>query len=126
MLSRVQDYQTIDPFLDDTEKPYERVPQIYYSGRWFGRHLGFESSAELVNFDRNVGATGWRLDTTQELSIPSRGAAQFVTPAVALRQTNYWLDNVEPGHRPSLRASCRSRASIRACGSSAARAVMAR
>ena len=31
--------------------------------------LVFDSNTELVNFDRNVGTTGWRFDSTQELSL---------------------------------------------------------
>lgn len=97
VLSRVQNYQTIDPFLDDTEKPYERVPQIFYTGRWFGRRFGFSSNAELVNFQRNVGVTGWRLDTTEEASVRFARHGAYLTPAVALRETRYWLDNVDAG-----------------------------
>ncbi|HLF11511.1 MAG TPA: LPS assembly protein LptD [Gammaproteobacteria bacterium] len=95
MLTRFQNYQTIDAVLTPEERPYERVPQVLFSGRWFGRRLGFDSTTELVNFDRDVGATGWRLDSTQELSVRFARAGMYLTPAVALRQTSYWLD--EPG-----------------------------
>src|SRR5690606_2021387 len=63
-LTRLQNYQTIDPLIADEDTPYERVPQLLFDGRWFGRTLGFDSRVELVNFDRSVGPTGWRLDTT--------------------------------------------------------------
>ncbi len=69
------------------------MPQMVFGGRWLGRLLGFDSSTELVNFDRNVGVTGWRLDSTQEVSLRFARAGMFLTPAVALRQTNYWLDD---------------------------------
>ncbi len=62
----------------------------------------FDSSTELVNFDRNVGLTGWRLDSTQELSLRFARAGMFLTPAIALRQTNYWIDNPAPGEDDSL------------------------
>jgi LPS-assembly protein len=63
----------------------------------------FDSNTELVNFERNVGPTGWRLDSTQELSLRFARAGMYLTPAVALRQTNYWIDNPAPGEddRPS-------------------------
>jgi LPS-assembly protein len=97
LLTRLQNYQTIDPVLTDPELPYERAPQMVFAGRWGGRLLMFDSNTELVNFDRNVGTTGWRLDSTQELSLRFARAGMFLTPAIALRQTNYWLDNPAPG-----------------------------
>jgi LPS-assembly protein len=97
VLTRFQNYQTIDTVLTDEQRPYERVPQIVFGGRWFGRVAVFDSSTELVNFDRNVGTTGWRLDSTQEVSLRFARAGMFLTPAVAYRQTNYWIDDPLPG-----------------------------
>lgn len=93
LLTRFQNYQTIDPTLTAEERPYERIPQMVFDGRWYGRLLGFDSTTELVNFDRNVGVTGWRLDTTQEVSLRFARAGMYLTPAVAARQTNYWVDD---------------------------------
>ena len=100
--ARFQNYQTIDTLLTDEERPYERMPQIVFAGRWFGRLVSFDSDTELVKFDRNVGVTGWRLDTTQELSLKFARAGMYLTPAIALRQTNYWLDNPAPGEDDAL------------------------
>jgi len=97
ILTRFQNYQTIDALLTDEERPYERVPQMLFTGRWLGRVLAFDSNTELVNFDRNVGVTGWRLDTTQEISLRFARGGMYLTPAVAIRGTNYWLDHVTPG-----------------------------
>src|SRR5690606_2163074 len=94
-LTRLQNYQTIDPLIADEDTPYERLPQVSFDGRWFGRRLGFDSRAEVANFDRMIGPTGWRLDTTQEVSARFARPGMYLTPALALRQTNYWLD--EPG-----------------------------
>ena len=92
LLTRFQNYQTIDAVLTDEERPYERLPQMLFAGRWFGRLLGFDSTTELVNFDRNVGVTGWRVDSTQEASLRFARSGMYLTPAVALRHTGYWLD----------------------------------
>ena len=102
LLTRLQNYQTIDPVLTDAERPYERVPQMVFGGRWLGRLLMFDSNTELVNFDRNVGTTGWRLDSTQEVSLRFARAGMFLTPAVGFRQTNYWIDNPAPGEDDTL------------------------
>ena len=97
MLTRFQNYQTIDTVLTDEERPYERAPQLLFNGRWFGRLLTFDSNTELVNFQRNVGVTAWRLDSTQELSLRFARSGMYLTPALALRQTNYWIDNPAAG-----------------------------
>ncbi len=100
--SRFQNYQTIDALIQPADRPYERVPQLVFDGRWAGRLVGFESLTELVNFDRDIGATGWRLDSTQELSLLLARAGMYLTPAVAFRQTNYWLDNPAPGQSGNM------------------------
>ncbi|MEO8466562.1 MAG: LPS assembly protein LptD [Gammaproteobacteria bacterium] len=97
MLTRFQNYQTIDALLTDDERPYERTPQMLFTGRWLAGRLSFESNTELVNFQRNVGVTGWRLDTTQEISLRFARGGMYLTPAVALRGTDYWLDRVPLG-----------------------------
>lgn len=92
LVSRFQNYQTIDTAIAADDRPYERMPQLKFDGLWGNGRLVLDSSAELVNFEREVGATGWRFDTTQELSMSFADAGMHLTPALALRQTNYWLD----------------------------------
>jgi LPS-assembly protein len=45
-----------------------------------------------VEFDHTIGDTGWRFDSTQEVSLRFGNAGFFVTPAVGYRQTNYQID----------------------------------
>jgi LPS-assembly protein len=90
--TRFHNFQTIDALIPQIDLPYERVPQMLFEGNWGDGVVGFSSATELVNFDRNVGLTGWRFDSTQELSLRFGNAGMYLTPAVALRQTNYWLD----------------------------------
>ena len=97
LLTRFQNYQTIDALIAPEDRPYERVPQMLFEGRWSGRLVGFDSVTELVNFDRDIGVTGWRLDSTQELSLRFARAGRYLTPAVALRSTNYYLNDLAPG-----------------------------
>ena len=69
MLLRLQGYQTIDPTIADDERPYERVPQFRCStAAGAASDSRFESTNELVLFDRNVGVTGWRLDAIEEFA----------------------------------------------------------
>ncbi|MFS8607045.1 MAG: LPS assembly protein LptD [Gammaproteobacteria bacterium] len=94
--SLFQNYQTIDQTLAPASRPYRRVPQVLFEGRWHQGVATFDSTAELVNFDRDVGVTGWRFDTEQEVTLRFGHSGAYIAPAVALRQTNYLLDDVEP------------------------------
>ena len=76
---------------------------MVFDGRWGSGLVRFDSDTELVNFDRNIGTTGWRFDSTQELSLRFARSGMFLTPAIALRQTNYWIDNPVPGEADVLR-----------------------
>jgi len=98
---QVQDYQTIDDAILPEEEPYRRVPQLLLHGDWPDRILGmdFGVDSEIVNFDRDVGVTGWRINFAPEVELPIEGPGWFITPAVAFDYTRYELDNVEPGQR---------------------------
>ena len=91
-LARAQDIQTIDPFIGPGLEPYRRLPQFLMAGNWRRNLLRLISRNELARFDRKIGVTGWRLDLEEELSLEFRRPGMFLTPALALRQTNYWLD----------------------------------
>ena len=102
LLARVQDFQTIDPFIVPPDEPYQRMPQVLLRGNWRRSIVRFSSRNELVNFDRRVGMTGWRLDLEEELSLALTRPGMFLRPAIALRQTNYWLNEVTAN--PYIRA----------------------
>jgi LPS-assembly protein len=102
ILTRFQNYQTIDSFIEAGDQPYERVPQMLFTGRWFDRRFAFDSTTELANFDRDVGVTGWRLDSTQEISLRFARSGMYLMPAIAWRQTNYWIDDPVPGEDDTL------------------------
>ncbi len=91
-LGRVQDVQTIDPFIGPESQPHQRLPQFLISGNWRRNALRLTSRNELVRFDRRTGAAGWRLDLDEELSLELRRPGMFLTPAIGLRQTSYRLD----------------------------------
>ena len=91
-LGRVQDIQTIDPLIGPGFEPYRRVPQFLIAGNWRRNVVRLASRNELARFDRKIGVTGWRLDLEEELSLEFRRPGMFLSPALALRQTNYWLD----------------------------------
>ena len=103
LFGRFQDYLTIDETIAETDDPYRRVPQIVFEGSLPRRFLGATASiaSELVNFDRDIGVTGWRLDLQPKVSFAVERPGWFVNPEFVLQHTRYDLSNTEPGQRSS-------------------------
>jgi LPS-assembly protein len=96
---QLQEFQTIDDQLPAEDRPYARTPRILASGDW---DLGLGSIAygfdgEFVNFDRDVGVTGWRLDVAPRVGFDWSAPGFFVRPSVGYRYTQYSLENQAPG-----------------------------
>ena len=96
---QVQNHQTLDDAILPPDMPYQRVPQLLFSGYWPEQFMGLAAAidGELVNFDRDVGVTGWRLNVSPQLELPLGQPGWFVKPAVALDHTRYDLSNTLPG-----------------------------
>jgi LPS-assembly protein len=109
--ARFQEYQTLDvieQLLDPTQRPYARLPQIvadsdFVAGPAGVVHYGFDS--EVVNFDRDIGVTGWRIDLRPDATLHFEGPGYFVRPGVAYEFTQYSLDNTAPGQDRNPRRS---------------------
>jgi len=103
LFGRVQDYQTIDENIMPVDEPYRRLPQLRLLGTWpdviGGLEVGIDS--ELVNFDREVGVTGWRFDVAPQIEWPIGGSGWFAIPGVKLQHTRYELENTAAGAEQS-------------------------
>jgi LPS-assembly protein len=94
-----QDFQVIDDALLPEDRPYARSPRLLASGDWdrgFGA-LDYGFDAELVNFDRNTGVTGWRLDVAPRAGFDWSAPGFFVRPSVGYRYTQYALEHEAAG-----------------------------
>ena len=107
-LNRWQFLQTIFDSIGPTDRPYRRLPQFILDGDWSlgASRVGFGFDAELVNFDRNTGVTGIRLDLQPEFSMKILGDGYYFVPRAAYRLTQYDLNDTAPGQeeRPSRSA----------------------
>jgi len=102
----VQDFQAIDTDVAADDRPYTMLPQLYASadfriGQALQLRYGFD--AEVVNFDRNTGVTGWRYDAAPHIGLDWQGAGYFLRPAVSWRSTGYSLEDTAPGIEDSPR-----------------------
>jgi len=107
-LLRVEDYQTIDNTIPDTERPYQTLPKLAARGfepdGWLG--LQYALDGEAAYFTRNVGITGLRGHVKPEISLPLDLNFMTIEPAAAYWYSGYDLANTAPGEdtTPSVRA----------------------
>ena len=99
IFAQVQDWQTLDDAILPVEEPYQRVPQLVFRGYWPGLAgpIAAGLQSEVVNFDREVGVTGWRFNARPAIAVPMRGAGWFLDPEVAMDHTRYDLSDTLPG-----------------------------
>jgi LPS-assembly protein len=97
--AQVQDFQTLDDELAEEDRPYARTPRLLASGDWdtANGRLDYGFDAEVVNFDRDLGVTGWRLDVAPRAGLDWSGAGYFVRPSAGFRYTQYSLEDQAPG-----------------------------
>jgi LPS-assembly protein len=97
--AQFQHFQTIDDELPEEDRPYARTPRVLASGDWdlgLGA-IDYGFDAELVNFDRDIGITGWRLDVAPRVGFDWSAPGFFVRPSAGYRYTQYSLEDVAPG-----------------------------
>lgn len=97
--AQLQNFQTIDLEVADLDRPYSRVPRVQASGQWplLGRNLTLSFDGEAVNFIRDEGVNGLRLDLSPELRYSIRGPGYFFEPAAGWRFTQYDLKDQAAG-----------------------------
>jgi LPS-assembly protein len=92
---KVQDYQTVDPFLTDDDDPYMQAPQVSLDGMWYGGLLGanygFES--ESVYFTKDDSVKGLRTNIRPVISRPFRYGGLYMVPEAAFDYTVYDLED---------------------------------
>jgi LPS-assembly protein len=89
----VQKYQT----LDNTNFPYERLPQLTLTADKEWDYFDTELYSQWVYFDRNnkapIAATGSRLAVYPSISVPFTQSYGYITPKVGVHATNYRLND---------------------------------
>lgn len=99
--AQLQNFQTIDTSILANDRPYARVPGIQAQGIWpLLHHFEFAFNSEAINFLRNIGPSGVRVDLAPELRWSTRAAAYFFEPALGWRFTQYDLNDTGIG-KPS-------------------------
>jgi LPS-assembly protein len=98
LTGRVQDFQSLDPTLPASQEPYRRLPQILLqAGESLDRGLFWDLRAEAVQFDRSESVTGLRFDVEPGLGYRHDTGGYFIEPRIALRHTQYSLDDTTAG-----------------------------
>jgi LPS-assembly protein len=110
--AELQNFQTIDTSVQTTctaaelsqaplppatcdQRPYSRVPRLQANALWPvpGTNVELALDSEIVNFLREIGPTGVRINAAPEIRWSSRGPGYFFEPAVGYDFTQYDLKN---------------------------------
>jgi LPS-assembly protein len=87
----VQKYQT----LDDTNFPYERLPQLTLAANKEWDYVNTDLYSQYAYFDRDskspIAATGGRLVAYPSISMPFTQSYGFITPKIGVHMTQYSL-----------------------------------
>jgi LPS-assembly protein len=97
--AQLQNFQTIDTMVSDADRPYSRVPRVQASALYPIATSNFEFAfdSEAVNFLREFGPTGLRLNLAPEIRWSNRGPGYFFEPAIGYDFTQYDLKDVAFG-----------------------------
>jgi len=103
-VARVQAFQTIDDTIAPADRPYKRLPQLLVTANERRRNQRFNPGGhgEFVNFDRDNGVIGQRVDVMPTLNYQQRDASWFIVPKAGLRFTHYDLESTAPGQSDRL------------------------
>lgn len=102
ILGRVQSYQTVDRTIPVTDRPYKRLPQFRFNAASPRKNnqLNYQLKSEVVYFDRSDNdisvssdVNGLRTDLMPSISYPMYTASSYITPQVAVRYTQYNLED---------------------------------
>ena len=100
----VNRYQTVDPGLPVTSRPYNILPRVTLNATLPYSPAGFQFNltSQATYFDRDGTVVGGRLYVKPSVSYPLKTAGTFFIPTVSLEQTSYYLDNTAGANdRPS-------------------------
>ncbi|MEM7082585.1 MAG: LPS assembly protein LptD [Pseudomonadota bacterium] len=98
---RGQAFNTLDDTISEINLPYKRLPQFWFAGD-VGQpnQLNAGIRGDLTNFERDLGARGWRADLQPYVSWPLAGNAYALETRVGLAHTEYDLKETDVAGRP--------------------------
>ncbi len=99
LLSRVQQFQTVDQTLPASGQPYRRLPQLLLNATPWRGDAGIEAGAdaEYDYFDHDAKVYGQRLAMAPWVSWPLRRPYGHLIPRAKLRAAHYALIGQTPG-----------------------------
>ena len=99
LVARSEVYQTIDKNIVDSDKPYQKIPQVnldldHSFEDW---PIDLAMNNEYAYFFRNGKVSGHRFNTKPSIAFPIKSAAGFFKPKFSLQHTQYSLTDQVAG-----------------------------
>ncbi|HHH39713.1 MAG TPA: LPS-assembly protein LptD, partial [Sedimenticola sp.] len=98
---RLQHYQSVDPTVKNSNKPYSRLPQLLLQANRPGQLLGltYHLRSEYAYFKQPARdmVEGSRIDLQPGISLPLRRSWGYIVPKASMKYTAYSLTDEAPG-----------------------------
>ncbi len=102
LLGRVQHFQILDQTLAVEDRPYSRWPQqLFHLDKALSGGLRLAIDQEYVNFQRDTGTTGQRLDLQPAIGYRWERPWAHIAPRLSVRYTSYQLSSQPTGQPDS-------------------------
>ncbi|MGQ0593287.1 MAG: LPS-assembly protein LptD [Gammaproteobacteria bacterium] len=99
VLARFQGFQTVDDTIPEINRPYDRLPQVFFNAYTPRREggLNLDLLTQTSYFSRGAGPVGGRIELRPVVSVPFHTAGSFLVPRLGVDYTQYWLDQPATG-----------------------------
>jgi len=99
LLANIDNYDSIDENISSLTRPHRRLPQLLFTLQPIdiAENTQFDMRNEFVYFDHSADVRAKRLDIQPSITHTLRTPGSFITPKLALRHTDYRLDNQATG-----------------------------
>lgn len=103
-LAQFERYQTIDNTIPNSQRPYQKIPQINLdlNHSFESMPLDLAMNNEFVYFYRTGRISGQRFNSKPSITLPFNYKGIFATPKLSLQHTQYVLANQIPGSETSV------------------------
>jgi len=107
LTARTQDYQVLDTAITAADRPYTILPALGATGQWRELPGGLSASllADAINFRRELGPEGVRLDAQPGLEWRAERHGAFLAAGAAYSYTQYWLTGTGNGETSPSRGA---------------------
>lgn len=103
VMLRFQDFQRVDPDVEESDKPFSRLPQLTYNKTWNVDNFKFDLNGEAVRFQKTGEGSANRFNTNGAMSYRFNPSYGFFEPKLSMDLTRYYFHPEDDAFRTGTR-----------------------